>query len=186
MNQPAARSSVRLYAPECRDRTIAFLREVDEKFFPPLSSPLRYGSIEGYLDYSLARGEGHVLIYERGAQVIGFVAYRRQDRAGLEPGALIYLSNMSVTHSLMGTVLLSLFQAMVRQVDAEWVGSAQRICATTWRQNFASARTLQRMGMQLVRTVERDPAFGGCRDTLVFEGTWADFVRNVQLLSRST
>ena len=41
------------------------------------------------------------------------------------------------------------------------------------------------VGLEHVRTIADDPAFGGCRDTLVFEGPWAAFVRNVQELSFS-
>ena len=62
-------------------------------------------------------------------------------------------------------------------------GAAKRIWAKTWRENLASARTLTRLGLEHVRTIANDPAFGGCRDTLVFEGPWAAFVRNVQELT---
>ncbi len=186
MNEPDSREPVKLYAPELRERTLEFLRVVDEKFVPPLSSALRYGSLEAYLAYSLANGQGRILVYERQAEIIGLLAFRYEQEAGPAPGELIYLSNMCVRESLMGTVLLHLYLAMVRQVEAEGRGGARRIWARTWRENTSSARTLARLGLQLVRTIEADPAFGGCRDTLVFEGAWSTFVRNVQSMRPST
>ena len=180
MNEQDSYEPVRLYTPASRERTLAFLRLVDHQFVPPLSSDLRYGSLEAYLEYSLADGQGRVLIYEREPKIIGFLAYRYERSDGVGPGESIYLSNMCVSESLMGTVLIRLFRAMIRQVEAEGLGTAQRIWAKTWRQNIASARTLARLGLQHVQTIAEDPAFEGCRDTLVFEGTWAAFVRNVR------
>ena len=55
MNEHPAREPVRLYAPEDRERTLAFLQLVDHKFVPPLSSKLRYGSLEAYLDVQPGR-----------------------------------------------------------------------------------------------------------------------------------
>ena len=185
MNQEAPHSPVRLYTPECRDRTLELLREVDEKFVPPLSSHLRYGSLAAYLDYSLADGHGRVLIYEQGPRVIGFLAFRYDQNADLPLGELIYLSNMCVSESLMGTVLIHLFQAMIQQVEAEGFGQARRIWAKTWRENLASAKTLTRLGLEHVQTITADPAFGGCRDTFIFEGSWATCVRNVRGLLSS-
>jgi hypothetical protein len=185
MDEHDSHEPVRLYAPECRERTLEFLRMVDDRFFPPLSSTLRCGSLEAYLDYSLAEGQGRVLIYERGPDVIGLLAFRYEQGADLRPGELIYLSNMCVSESLMGTVLLHLYRAMIRQVEIDGHGAAQRIWAKTWRQNLASARTLTRLGLQHVRTIEADPTFGGCRDTLIFEGSWPALVRNVQSLCNS-
>ena len=76
MNEQDCAEPVRLYAPECRDATLAFLRLIDHKFVPPLSSDLRYGSLAAYLDYSLAGGQGRVLLYEREQRIIGFLAFR--------------------------------------------------------------------------------------------------------------
>jgi hypothetical protein len=185
MNEHVSPTPVTRYAPEHRARALEFLRLIDDKFLPPLSSPLRYGSLEGYLDYSLADGRGRVLVYERGPHIIGFLAYRYEQGAELRPGELIYLSNMCVSESLMGTVLLHLYHAMIRQVEKDGLGPPQRIWAKTWRENRASAKTLARVGLQHVQTIPNDPAFQGCRDTLIFEGPWADFVRNVQDLFRS-
>jgi hypothetical protein len=182
MNEHAASEPVRLYAPDDRERTLAFLRLVDHKFVPPLSSDLRYGSLEAYLKYSLADGQGRVLLYERKGRIIGYLAFRYEQGEDACAGESIYLSNMCVSESLMGTVLLHLYQAMIRQVELEGFGGARRIWAKTWRQNRASARTLTRVGLQHVQTVADDPAFGGCRDTLVFEGPWTAFVRNVREL----
>jgi hypothetical protein len=183
MNAHKTGEPVRLYAPDDRERTLAFLQQVDHKFVPPLSSRLRYGSLAAYLDYSLADGQGRVLLYERNGQVIGYLAFRHEHDAEACAGESIYLSNMCVSESLMGTVLIHLYQAMVRQVELEGWGAAKRIWAKTWRENLASARTLTRIGLQHVRTIASDPAFGGCRDTLVFEGPWAAFVHNVQELT---
>lgn len=183
MNEHPAREPVRLYVPEDRERTLAFLQRVDHRFVPPLSSQLRYGSLEAYLEYSLADGQGRVLLYERDGQIIGYLAFRREPGEDACAGASIYLSNMCVSESLMGTVLFHLYQAMIRQVELEGFGAAKRIWAKTWRENLASARTLTRLGLEHVRTITKDPAFGGCRDTLVFEGPWAAFVRNVRELT---
>jgi RimJ/RimL family protein N-acetyltransferase len=182
MNEQDLREPVRLYTPASRDQTLAFLRLVDHLFVPPLSSDLRHGSLAAYLEYSLADGQGRVLIYEREPRIIGFLAYRYERSDEFRPGESIYLSNMCVSESLMGTVLMRLFRAMIRQVEVDGFGEAKRIWAKTWRQNIASARTLGRVGLEHVRTLASDPAFGGCRDTLVFEGTWAAFVRSVREL----
>ena len=68
-------------------------------------------------------------------------------------GETIYLSNMAVSESLMGTVLMRLFHGMVRQVEIDDVTLPSRIWAKTWQQNRASARTLSRMGLEHVKTV---------------------------------
>jgi hypothetical protein len=89
---------------------------------------------------------------------------------------------MAVSESRMGTVLMRLFQGMVRQVGIDDLTLPSRIWAKTWQQNRASARTLARMGLEHVKTVAADPTFRGCRDTLIFEGTWATFVRTAREL----
>jgi len=183
LNEHEARTSVRLYTPADRQPTLEFLRQVDHQFVPPLSSSLRYGSLEAYLDYSLADGQGRVLLHARDQRIIGYLAFRYEP-SGTVPGQeSIYLSNMCVSESQMGTVLIRLYQAMVRQVEQEGHGRATRIWAKTWRENRTSSRTLTRLGLKLVRTITDDPAFGGCRDTLVFEGPWSGFVENVQKLT---
>jgi hypothetical protein len=182
MNEHEPGEPVRLYAPDDRERTLAFLQLVDHKFVPPLSSKLRYGSLAAYLDYSLADGRGRVVLYERNGGVIGYLAFRYEHGEDACAGDSIYLSNMCGSESLMGTVLIHLYQAMVRQVELEGWGAAKRIWAKTWPENFASAKALTRLGLKHVRTIASDPAFGGCRDTLVFEGPWAVFVHNVQEL----
>lgn len=182
MNKHEAREPVRLYAPDDREQTLEFLQLVDHKFVPPLSSSLRYGSLEAYLEYSLADGQGRVLLYERDGRIIGYLAFRYEQGEDASAVESIYLSNMCVSESLMGTVLIHLYQAMIRQVESEGFGAAKRLWAKTWRQNLASTRTLTRLGLEHVRTIANDPAFGGCRDTLVFEGPWAAFVHTVQEL----
>ena len=182
MNEHAAHEPVRLFAPKDRERTLAFLQIVDHRFVPPLSSDLRYGSLEAYLDYSLADGQGRVLLYERDGQIIGYLAFRYEQGADGRAGESVYLSNMCVSESLMGTVLIHLYQGMVRQVELDGLEATQRIWAKTWRGNVASSRTLARLGLEHVQTIAQDPAFGGCRDTLIFEGSWAVFVRTVREL----
>ena len=44
-------------------------------------------------------------------------------------------------------------------------------------QNWASARTLSRMGMNVVQIIPKDPVFRGSRTTLVFEGDWTTLSR---------
>ena len=153
-----------------------FSEQVDQQFVPPLSSELRYGSLEAYLDYSLSGGHGRVLLYERPPRILGFLAYRYEQRGELPLGETIYLSNMAVSESLMGTVLIRLVSrhGCVRS-SRDGLASPSRIWAKTWQQNRASARTLARMGLEHVKTIAADPAFRGCRDTLIFEGTWATF-----------
>lgn len=142
MNEHAAHEPVRLFAPKDRERTLAFLQIVDHRFVPPLSSDLRYGSLEAYLDYSLADGQGRVLLYERDGQIIGYLAFRYEQGADGRAGESVYLSNMCVSESLMGTVLIHLYQGMVRQVELDGLEATQRIWAKTWRGNVASSRTL--------------------------------------------
>jgi hypothetical protein len=182
VNQREPQDPVKLYTPANRENVLDFLRQVDRQFVPPLSSELRYGSLEAYLDYSLSGGHGRILLYERPPRILGFLAYRYEQRGELPLGETIYLSNMAVSESLMGTVLIRLFRGMVRQVDSDGVASPSRIWAKTWQQNRASARTLARMGLEHVKTIAADPAFHGCRDTLIFEGTWATFARTANEL----
>jgi hypothetical protein len=168
---------VRLYHPDDREQTLAFLAQVDGLFLPPLSSPLRHGSLAAYLDYSLAGGNGRVLLYPHATGMIGYLAYRYDQREDRPLGETIYLSNMAVTESRMGSVLARLFQAMVKQVERDGLGPPERIWAKTWQQNHASAKTLTRMGLRLSQTIPADPLFRGCRDTLIFEGSWEAFAR---------
>jgi hypothetical protein len=168
---------VRLYRPDDREPTLAFLAEVDGRFLPPLSSPLRHGSLAAYLDYSLAGGNGRVLLHPQDAGIIGYLAYRYDQNESRPLGETIYLSNMAVTESRMGLVLTRLFQGMVQQVARDDYGPPERIWAKTWHQNHASARTLSRMGLVLTQTIPADPLFRGCRDPLIFEGTWDMFAR---------
>lgn len=173
--QDSRKNPVRLFGPDDREPTLAFLAQVDGLFLPPLSSPLRHGSLAAYLEYSLASGNGRVLLYPQDARVIGYLAFRYDQREDRPLGETIYLSNMAVTESRMGSVLARLFQAMVHQVERDGYGPPERIWAKTWQQNNASARTLTRMGLQLTQTIPADPLFRGCRDTLIFEGSWATF-----------
>jgi hypothetical protein len=181
--QETRENPVRLYVPADREQTLAFLAQVDGLFLPPLSSPLRHGSLAAYLDYSLAGGNGRVLLHPDDTGVIGYLAFRYDQRDDLPLGETIYLSNMAVTESRMGLVLTRLFQAMVKQVECDGYGRPERIWAKTWQQNRASARTLTRMGMRLTRTIPADPQFRGCRDTLIFEGSWATFAQTAAQLN---
>jgi len=174
---------VRLYSPDDREPTLAFLAQVDGRFLPPLSSPLRHGSLAAYLDYSLAGGNGRVLLYPQDASIIGYLAFRYDQRESRPLGETIYLSNMAVTESRMGLVLTRLFQAMVQQVVRDGYGPPERIWSKTWHQNRASARTLSRMGLALTQTIPADPMFRGCRDTLIFEGAWETFARTATQFS---
>ncbi len=174
---------IQRYQHEQREAVLDFLRQVDDRFVPPLSSAMRYGSLENYLDYSLADGQGRILLYVLHGRIVGFMAFRYEAPVAGSAAPSIYLSNMCVTESLMGTVLAHLFRAMVHQVDQECGAFPSRIWARTWLSNRASARTLQRLGLDLVETIPEDPVFQGCRDTLVFEAKWQTFVRNVQQLS---
>jgi hypothetical protein len=183
MNSHEMDQSVRCYRPELRDVVLSFLEQVDDLFVPPLSSVLRQGSLEKYLEYSGASGQGRILLYFLHERVVGFLAYRHEPPVENSHAASVYLSNMCVTESLMGTVLIRLFRAMVRQVESECVPPPQRIWAKTWLANRASARTLQRLGLQLVQTIHADPVFRGCRETLVFAASWQAFVENVRQLS---
>ncbi|MHB8970073.1 MAG: hypothetical protein ACYC3X_25930 [Pirellulaceae bacterium] len=182
MPHQAPPNPVKLYTSANRAGVLDFLQQVDQQFVPPLSSELRQGSLEAYLDYSLSGGNGRVLLYEKPPRIIGFLAYRYEQRGELPLGETIYLSNMAVSESLMGTVLIRLFQGLVGQVEIDGWAAPSRIWAKTWQQNRASARTLARMGLEHVQTVAADPAFRGCRDTLIFEGTWATFVRTAREL----
>lgn len=175
--QETRENPVRLYLPDDREQTLAFLAQVDGRFMPPLSSPLRHGSLDAYLDYSLAGGNGRILLYPQDTGVIGYLAFRYEQREDHPLGETIYLSNMAVTESRMGLVLSRLFQAMVMQVERDGYGPPERIWAKTWQQNNSSARTLTRMGMHLTQTIPADPLFRGCRDTLIFEGSWATFAQ---------
>lgn len=175
--------SVRSYRPEMHDLVLSFLAQVDHLFVPPLSSHQRQGSLAKYLEYALAAGQGRVLLYFLQERPVGLLAYRVEPAADGAQAASIYLSTMCVTESLMGTVLMRLFQAMLRQVEAECACRPQRIWAKTWSGNRASARTLQRLGLQLLRTVPADPAFHGVRDTLVFEANWDTFADSVRQLA---
>jgi hypothetical protein len=183
VNHQEPQEPVRLYTPAIRQAVLEFLRQVDQQFVPPLSSELRHGSLEAYLEYSLSGSNGRVLVYERSSQIIGFLAYRYEQHGDSPLGETIYLSNMAVSESLMGTVLIHLFQGMVRQVETDRFAVPRRIWAKTWDQNKTSARTLARMGLAHVKTIMRDPAFGGCRDTLIFEGSWAIFAHTARMLS---
>ena len=185
MSEIDADQPVRLYTPAVRGIVLEFLQRVDDRFVPPLSSGWRHGSLDHYLDYSLADGQGRILLYHLPDEVVGFLAFRYEPSPGRLPGASIYLSNMCVTQSLMGIVLIRLFRGMLRQVARDTVGSPQRIWAKTWRDNTASARTLERMGLQHRDTIASDPAFGGCRDTLIFEASWPTFADSVLQLSAS-
>jgi hypothetical protein len=174
---PTRDNPVRLYTQQDREPTLTFLAQVDDRFLPPLSSPLRQGSLAAYLDYSLAGGKGRVLVHPQDHRIIGYLAFRYDQRESRPLGETIYLSNMAVTESRMGLVLTRLFQAMVKQVERDSYGPPERIWAKTWQQNRASARTLSRMGLRLAQTIPADPAFLGCRDTLIFEGPWGTFAR---------
>lgn len=175
--------SICSYRPEMRDLVLAFLEQVDDLFVPPLSSAQRQGSLDKYLEHALAAGRGRILLFLRRERPVGLLAFRLEPQAAQAGGASVYLSTMCVTESLMGTVLMRLFGAMVRQVEAEWTPCPQRIWARTWLGNHASAHTLQRLGLQLVQTIHADPAFDGSRDTLVFETDWHTFARHVRTLS---
>jgi hypothetical protein len=181
-NDSARVNPVRLYTAADRDQTLAFLSQVDDQFLPPLSSPLRQGSLAAYLNYSLADGHGRILLYPHGTAFIGYLAFRYERRDHQALGETVYLSNMAVTESRMGLVLTRLFQGLVCQVAQDGYGPPTRIWAKTWRQNRASARALGRMGLALVQTVQADPAFHGIRDTLILEGSWDTFVRTTQQL----
>ena len=112
MKHQAPPNPVKLYTSASRAGVLDFLQQVDQQFVPPLSSELRYGSLEAYLDYSLSGGNGRVLLYEKSPRIIGFLAYRYEQRGELPLGETIYLSNMAVSESLMGTVLIRLFQGL--------------------------------------------------------------------------
>ena len=138
---------------------------------------MRHGSLAAYLDYNLAGGNGRVLLHPQDHGIIGYLAFRYDQRENRPLGETIYLSTMAVTESRMGLVLTRLFQAMVKQVERDGYGPPERIWAKTWQQNRASARTLSRMGLRLAQTIPADPVFLGCRDTLIFEGSWESFAR---------
>ncbi len=160
--------TVRFMGDGDRKAVLGFLREIDERFLPPLSSPKRRGSIEGYLDYMLAEGRGKVLLYEKDGRVEGLFSYRFEgDRLDT-----MYLCAAGVREPRSGAV--ALYRMCEAMVDAERDRDILRVWAKTWEGNQDSRRFLEKIGLKLKETVPGD--FGGSRTTVTYEGAWQDIV----------
>lgn len=162
------RRTVRFMGGRDREEVLGFLKEIDERFLPPLSSPHRKGSIEGYLDYMLAEGMGKVLLYENEGRMEGLFSYRFEgDRLDT-----MYLCAAGVKEPRSGGV--ALYRMCEAMVDAERDKDIRRVWAKTWEGNHDSRRFLEKIGLKPRETVPGD--YGGIRTTVTYEGAWPDIV----------
>lgn len=145
------------YEPKDREQLILFLKQADNTFNPPLSSPKRTKEgIEGYLK-AMTEGGAKTLLAKREGEITGVMSYVPQQDGS------IYWKFASVSNPRHGSMA---FYMLTQQMVAQ-TGDAKRIWSTTWDGNDTMIKLFKNMGLENTRKIEGD--YGGTRTTLVFE-----------------